>query len=242
MLRHPGPRRTFSHNLRLAALLCLTAGFVNVAGFRAFMVLTTNVTGHVAVFAEHLAEGDFSSARIGALWMILFFLGAFTCSLWIHRSVKWSRFSYVLPIGVEVIILAAVGFIGSHVHDVLSHVVWFAGALLFAMGLQNAMVSVVSGAVVRTSHLTGMFTDLGIELSLLMRTAKNARQQLRQKILLRLVIIGFFLLGGIAGGFLFTYLSYSTFYIPASILIIASLYDVFRVRLMQTARKFRRPH
>ena len=38
----------------------------------------------------------------------------------------------------------------------------FAGSLLFAMGLQNALVSMVSGSVVRTTHLTGVVTDLGI--------------------------------------------------------------------------------
>lgn len=239
MLRHPGHRRTFRHNIRLAALLCLTAGFVNVAGFRAFIVLTTNITGHVAVFAEHLAEGDFSSAKIVGLWMLLFFLGAYTCSLWIHRTGKWTRFSYTLPIVAEVSILCVVGYAGSHIQDVRSQVAWFAGALLFAMGLQNAMVSVVSGAVVRTSHLTGMFTDLGIELSAITLAKKDAREPLRQKIFLRLVIICFFFIGGVSGGIIFTYLSYSTFYIPAGILVIASVYDVFRVKVLRRVRNLR---
>jgi uncharacterized membrane protein YoaK (UPF0700 family) len=107
------------------------------------------------------------------------------------------------------------------------------------MGLQNAMVSVVSGAVVRTSHLTGMFTDLGIELSALTLAEKTAKKQLRQKIILRLVIICFFFIGGVSGGFIFTYLSYATFYIPAGVLIIALFYDVFRVKLLRSVRKIR---
>jgi uncharacterized membrane protein YoaK (UPF0700 family) len=239
MLRHPGHRRTFGHNIRLAALLCLTAGFVNVTGFRAFMVLTTNVTGHVALFAEHLVEGDYSAARIAGLWMLLFFLGAFSCSFWIHRTGKWTRFSYTLPIAVEVSILCAIAYIGTIVRDVQSHVTWFAGGLLFAMGLQNAMVSVVSGAVVRTSHLTGMFTDLGIELSAIMLAKKDARKPLRQKILLRVIIIGFFFIGGVSGGFIFGYLRFNTFYIPAAILVIALFYDVFRVKLLRKLRNRR---
>ena len=240
MLRHPGHRRTFSHNLRLAALLCLTAGFVNVTGFRAFMVLTTNVTGHVAVFAEQLAEGNFSSARTVGLWMLLFFLGAFSCSFWIHRSGKWSRFSYTLPIIIEMLILSGVGFIGSGTTNVEQHVPFFAGSLLFAMGLQNAMVSMVSGAVVRTSHLTGMFTDLGIELSAITIAEREAKNQLRQKIILRLVIIGFFFLGGVLGGYLFTYPHFATFYIPCGVLIAALVYDVFRVKVLRGVRKFRK--
>lgn len=236
MLRHPGNRRTFRHNIRLAALLCLTAGFVNVAGFRAFMVLTTNVTGHVALFAEQLATGNFSAARTVGMWMLLFFLGAFLCSMWIHRAGRWKRFSYSLPIIVEVLILSAIGFIGLRYSDVHAHTDLFAGSLLFAMGVQNAMVSVISGAVVRTTHLTGMFTDLGIDLSAITVADRDAKPALKQKIILRLVIIGFFFLGGIAGGYLFSFLHYATFYIPAGILMLALLYDVFRVRFL---RRFR---
>ena len=85
MLRHRGQRRTYQHNLRLAALLCLTAGFVNGAGFLAFAVLTTNVTGHVALFAERISRGDFLAAQTVGLWMLLFLLGAFVCSLLVGK-------------------------------------------------------------------------------------------------------------------------------------------------------------
>jgi uncharacterized membrane protein YoaK (UPF0700 family) len=55
MLRHLGNKRTYKHNVKLASLLGLTAGFVNAAGFLGFSVLTTNVTGHAALFAEQIA-------------------------------------------------------------------------------------------------------------------------------------------------------------------------------------------
>jgi uncharacterized membrane protein YoaK (UPF0700 family) len=38
-----------------------------------------------------------------------------------------------------------------------------AALLCAAMGMQNSMVTRLSGAVVRTTHLTGVVTDLGIE-------------------------------------------------------------------------------
>ena len=77
MFRHLGSKRTYLHNLRLATLLCFTAGIVNGAGFLAFMVLTTNVTGHAALLAVRLAKGDFHAAGIVALWLIIFFVGSF---------------------------------------------------------------------------------------------------------------------------------------------------------------------
>lgn len=81
MLRHLGTKRTYGHNVKLATLLCLTAGFVNAAGFLGFSVLTTNVTGHAALFAERIAMQDWQTARVVALWMFLFLTGAFISSL-----------------------------------------------------------------------------------------------------------------------------------------------------------------
>ena len=228
MFRHTGVHRTHQHNVRLAALLCLTAGFVNVAGYLAFTVLTTNVTGHVAIFAEKLALGDVATAQIVALWMLLFWLGAFVSSL-IVNSVEGHR-AYVIPIVTEVAILIVVAIEGQRLHPTASIAALFAGSLLFAMGMQNALVSMISGSVVRTTHLTGMFTDLGIELALLIKSPNENNSELYKKIYLRWVIILFFFLGGISGGFLFKYLRYYTFLIPALILLFALGYDLFFYR------------
>ena len=65
--------------------------------------------------------------------------------------------------------------------------------LLFAMGLQNSLVTRISDAVVRTTHLTGLFTDLGIELSqLFFHRYKDQKDKLFSSIKLRLTIINFF--------------------------------------------------
>src|SRR5690606_40963118 len=58
MFRHTGQKRNYKHNLRLATLLCLTAGLVNVGGLLAFNVFTTNVTGHAALLADALSLGQ----------------------------------------------------------------------------------------------------------------------------------------------------------------------------------------
>ena len=68
-------------------------------------------------------------------------------------------------------------------------------SLLFAMGLQNSLVTTISNATVRTTHLTGLFTDLGIELSqLFFYKQKEQKSKLYSSIKLRLTIITFFLL------------------------------------------------
>src|SRR6202789_4654340 len=112
MLRHVGTKRTYAHNVKLASLLCVTAGFVNAAGFLGFSVLTTNVTGHAALFAERLAMEDWKTARVVALWMFLFLAGAFVSSLIVSFVGRNQRFSYVIPLLIEMAILFCVAIFG----------------------------------------------------------------------------------------------------------------------------------
>ncbi|MEO3407544.1 YoaK family protein [Mucilaginibacter sp. CAU 1740] len=236
MLRHTGERRSFAHNLRLAVLLCLNAGFINAAGFMSFAVLTTNVTGHAALLAVNLSTGQWRAARMVALWLLLFLAGAFTSSLYIAKVGRDKSLAYTAPIMVVVLIVLTVAVFGHDYQHTLPQTEYFAGSLLFAMGMQNALVSIVSGAEVRTTHLTGMFTDLGIDLAGALLSRRNLNPAHRRRMLLRLVIIIFFLLGGLGGGFAFVNLRFSAFFIPAALLLIVLFYDYFRVRVKRALR------
>lgn len=218
-------------------MLSLTVGFVNAAGFLGFAVLTTNVTGHAALFAERIAMNDWGTARVVALWMLLFLAGAFASSLIINIIGRNQRFSYVIPILIEISILLLVALFGfKYNHSLVAKEV-FAGSLLFAMGLQNALVSLVSGSVVRTTHLTGTFTDLGIELAQVFKKKKEEQHLIKSRIKLRLVIISCFMAGALAGGYLFKAYSYPAFFIPAGILIGVLLYDIFRIPVKRYYRQ-----
>jgi len=239
MLRHLDTKRTHRHNVQLASLLCITAGFVNAAGFLGFSVLTTNVTGHAALFAEQIALQNWKTARIVALWMLLFLAGAFVSSLivsWIGRN---QRFSYVIPLMIETVILLAVALFGYTYDHSLVDKELFAGGLLFAMGLQNALVSMVSGSVVRTTHLTGTFTDLGIELAQIIQKPGDDHKALKTRIKLRLVIIFFFMCGALSGAYLFHYFSFYAFYIPVLILGYTLMADVYRIRIKRLYRRLK---
>jgi uncharacterized membrane protein YoaK (UPF0700 family) len=241
MLRHLGPKRTYAHNVKLASLLCIAAGFVNAAGFLGFSVLTTNVTGHAALFAERIALEDWKTARVVALWMFLFLAGAFISSLivsWIGRN---QRFSYVVPILIEIMILLGVALEGYRYDHSLVAKEIFAGSLLFAMGLQNSLVSMVSGSVVRTTHLTGTFTDLGIELAQVIHKGSEDRTALKVKIKLRSAIIFFFMCGAIGGAYLFRFLSFHAFFVPVAILFFTLMSDIFRIRVKRYYRQLKNP-
>lgn len=112
MLRHTGERRSFAHNLRLAILLCLNAGFINAAGFIAFAVLTTNVTGHAALLAVNITTGSFRAARMVALWLLLFLAGAFFSSLSIGNVGRDKPFAYTAPIVLIILLVCFVAVFG----------------------------------------------------------------------------------------------------------------------------------
>lgn len=231
MLRHLGAKRTYRHNVKLASLLGITAGFVNAAGFLGFAVLTTNVTGHAALFAERIALQDWKTARVVALWMLLFLAGAFISGLLVLRIGRNQRFSYAIPILIEMAILTAVALFGYRYDHSLVAKQIFAGSLLFAMGLQNSLVSMVSGSVVRTTHLTGTFTDLGIEFAQITQKGQADNVALNSKIKLRLAIIFFFMCGALGGAYLFQFINFHSFLLPAVILLFTLLYDVFRIHV-----------
>jgi len=231
MLRHQGTKRTYIHNVKLASLLGFTAGFVNAAGFLGFAVLTTNVTGHAALFAERIAFQDWATARVVALWMLLFLGGTFISGLLVSRIGRNQQYSYVIPVGMEMTILMAVALLGHRYNGSLLGKELFAGSLLFAMGIQNALVSLVSGSVVRTTHLTGTFTDLGIELAQVLQKTRQDRPLLRSRIKLRLAIIFFFMCGALGGAYLFRSLGFLSFLAPFAVLLYTLVYDVLRVKL-----------
>jgi uncharacterized membrane protein YoaK (UPF0700 family) len=91
--------------------------------------------------------------------------------------------------------------------------------------------------VVRTTHLTGTFTDLGIDLSEAVHHRKNLNPVLKRRIILRLAIIISFLSGGIIGGIAFSKFRFPAFYIPTCFLLIALFYDYFRIKIKRAINR-----
>ncbi|MEC5166497.1 uncharacterized membrane protein YoaK (UPF0700 family) [Flavobacterium sp. PL11] len=239
MFRHQGKNRTFIHNLRLATLLSFVAGIVNITGVLSIQTLTTNVTGHFAFFAEEIMKRDYKAAITFFILTLFFLLGAFISSLLAELSSKNNPdLSHVIPISLEMLILMSVGFFGSKTDLTSFEGKWIAFSMLFAMGMQNAMVTKISQSIVRTTHLTGLFTDLGIELSQLFFYKKPVEnKKLQKSIYLRISIITFFFLGCFLGGFAFHKLQIKTLFIAVAFLLLALLYDYIRLQFHVIKRR-----
>lgn len=236
MFSHIGKTRTPRHNLGIASLLSFVAGLVNVVGFFSVQRLTTNVTGHFAFFVDEVFKLNFTSAFHLALFVFYFFLGAFFANFMVET---YSRIreneTYVFPIITEALILTVIAFTGNYLIKVNPDVIAY--SLLFAMGMQNSLVTSISKSVVRTTHLTGLFTDMGIEFSqLFFYKDQFHKRRLLKSIKLRLTIITMFFVGGVSGGVLFEHFGIKTLILGSIILLGGLLYDFLKIKYLLLRR------
>lgn len=238
MFRHGKPR-AFIHNLRLASMLSFVAGTVNISGVLSISTLTTNVTGHFAFFAEDFVLGRYGMAVTYLVYILCFLLGAFLCSFLMEVVIKANgKNPHTIPMLVETGILALLAIADSY-HAISDQ--WMANGLLMSMGLQNALVTKISQATVRTTHLTGLFTDLGIEISqLFFYRASADSKKLQRSIYLRLAIIAGFFLGGVLGGFIYREMHLKVLVFSSAWLLLALLYDNIRLGFHYYRRKLQR--
>ncbi|MFB9052396.1 YoaK family protein [Formosa undariae] len=242
MFRHQGKSRTTKHNLRIATILSFVAGIVNVSGFLAFKQLTTNVTGHFALFIYDVANLEFWIGTIYFLYIFSFLFGSFLSSFLIEKFKESRQLNvFVLPTLIECLVLTSIGVLSNFIE--LKYPDLIVCLLLFSMGVQNSFVTKISNAVVRTTHLTGLFTDLGIDISqLFFPKSHHNREKLKSQIKLRIYIILFFFAGGFIGGFLYSQLHFAlNTLIFATLILLASLFfDDFRYKIIKTRRKYTR--
>lgn len=200
--------------------LAFVAGMVNVVGLLGFEhQAVTHLTGTTSMLAAALAALDRASALHFAAIIGSFLAGTVFSGFLIQDSTLQLGRRYGVALLMEAMLLAAA------VPLLQRDSPFGVYAASCACGLQNAMVSTYSGAVVRTTHLSGMFTDLGIFLGHALRGLPVDTRRLR---LCFLVITGF-LIGGIAGAVAFRHWSYSALFIPAGLTATTALtYGCYR--------------
>ncbi len=206
--------------------LAVVAGMINVVGFLGFEhQAITHLTGSTSMLGAAIAAGDGAMiVHFGAL------IGAFVfgCAL-SGIIVQDSSLQLGRRYGVALALVSALLFVA--VALLSRQLVFGMYAAACAAGLQNAMVSAYSGAVVRTTHLSGMYTDLGISLGHALRGLPVDKRRLR----LSITVISGFLVGGIGGGLAFGVLSYSALMLPAILTAgVAVTYVVYRSRVATT--------
>lgn len=204
MLIQRGDDRSHRLDRRLAFILAAVAGSLNAAAFHAVGFFSANMTGNVSTLSSLLAMGEWLHG-LGYLVIVLAFilgaaLSAMTVDLGLRRGIVTIYVRIVLGEAVLLVLLALVRLGMEREQGVPLLIV----GLSFLMGLQNAIVTHISQARVRTTHVSGMATDLGIGLGHLLAMARGVdvgvdREAVLAKLRLHAGTIACFLAGGILG-------------------------------------------
>ncbi|TCW87304.1 DUF1275 domain-containing protein [Burkholderia sp. SRS-46] len=243
-----GKNRSAAGNRRLGFSLAFVAGAANAGGFLAVHQYTSHMSGIVSSIADFAALGDLVLVLAG-IASLLAFVGGAACSAVL---VNWGRrhqlqSQYASPLLVEAALLLCFGLLGSQLAE---HRTLFAPLtvilLCFIMGLQNAMITKLSNAEIRTTHVTGMVTDIGIELGKLFYVNRfNGDASLppvianRERLRVLGTMLAMFFVGGLLGALGFKHVGYSSTIPLACLLAVLAIVPLVDDLRDQLARRWR---
>lgn len=212
-------------------LMAGNAGFINAGAFIGVGTFATHVTGFATLFGVHAAQGELWPALTALFVPLFFLLGAFLAGWWVDlrlSSQRTPRYDWVMGLAALLLGVAALlGFLQDQVafgqdQHFYQHAMLLS-LLCFASGLQNAALTTSSGQSIRTSHLSGITTDLGRGLAQWLslpdgelRRAEALRARLRAGTILS------FILGSVVGVWAFHLLGRPAFAIPAFVCFYAA--------------------
>lgn len=226
MVVHAKTELTTQRHLPSWALLAFSAGAVNAGALLACQRFVAHVTGtvtRIGVGARDVIALDY------LLVLVAFICGAAAAILLAKKRGNADAPAYWLPLtvvaGLLVLVsgLGAVGAFGVFGGTVESaHDFALLAVLSFAMGMQNAAVAVSTGMAVRTTHMTGPATDIGVALASLVDGDAEERAAARESLVLRITKLAAFVFGGLFMALLCPRLGFLAFSIPAVTVVIAT--------------------
>lgn len=225
MVVHRHEELTTLRHLPSWALLAFSAGAVNAAALLACQRFVAHVTGtvtRIGVSARDVLALDY-------LLVLAAFVAGAAAAILLARRTGGARPAYWVPLVLVSVLLTVVGVSG--------HAGWFGAfggsvetahdfALLailsFAMGMQNAAVATATGMAVRTTHMTGPATDIGVALAVLASGDADERASARRSLLLRGTKLFAFVLGGVVAAALAPRVAFLVFLVPAVTALVAT--------------------
>jgi uncharacterized membrane protein YoaK (UPF0700 family) len=239
--------RNKQNNWALGGILAFVAGAVNAGGFLAGQRYTSHMTGIISGIADDLVISEIGIVLAGIAFLISFVSGAAVTAIlinWARRKHLHSEFA--LSLCLEAVLLLLFGVLGYSLNILVEvFVPTTILVLCFVMGLQNAIMTKISKAEIRTTHMTGVVTDIGIEIGRLLywnRDHSSMPQKRvvadREKLKIHLIIFSLFLIGGIVGAISFKSFGYITTVPLAGFLILISLPPIAKdlMDLLRTKR------
>lgn len=202
--------------------MAFQAGVLNVGGFLAGQKIVSHVTGFATFSGYYLSQGENISAMQIFLLPVIFLFGAMVSGYFVDIRLKLKKKPrYYITFGLMFLLTSFIfvnGLLGNwgRFGNVSYQSYQLVMVLCFICGIQNGTISIVSNSVIRTTHLTGITTDLGLGLVRLFKKKELAglvTDETRAN-LMRIGIIVSFILGSVVGGILFSRYEYFGFLLP----------------------------
>lgn len=243
-----GRERSAAANRHLGFALAFIAGAINAGGFLAVQQYTSHMTGIVSAMADNIALGGHDLVWGGLGAVLSFVLGAACTTVMINYSRRRHLHSeFALPLLLEAALLLCFGFLGATLAKISGLFVPLTVMLLcFIMGLQNALITKLSKADIRTTHVTGIITDIGIELGKLFYWNRSCSADTgrvvadRQRLWVLSLLLMYFFTGGVTGALGFNYLGYIST-VPLAVLLVflagVPVFDDVRLLVRRVLRK-----
>ena len=235
MLIRQGDSRDSGADRRLAFTLAAVAGGLNAAAFDAVGFFSANMTGNVSSLSRLLALGQWRQGFGYLLIVATFVFGAMVSTLAIGAGLRRGAVTiYAQVVIAEAVLLAILG-ITENCFDRTSAIPSLIIGLSFLMGMQNAIVTHISDARVRTTHVSGMATDIGIGIARMIDIARGKdngaqREAITTKLRLHVGTVAWFLAGGIPGVLLYLFIGDLAFAAGSIPLLLIALPTVARHR------------
>lgn len=195
----------------LASILAFVAGAANLGGLFAIGHFATHMTGYLSWIADGVVLREGQLVWLSLMALLLFFLGGIVSTLLLKiLGLTRPHLRISAPVALQGVLLTTFATVGI-LEDPVRVPVGLA-ILCFTMGFQNAMISRISNFTIRTTHMTGLVTDLSVETgrwigARLLRQPAVAGSSSRRLVLITL--IGLFFLGGLAGSFSYRLLGFA---------------------------------
>jgi uncharacterized membrane protein YoaK (UPF0700 family) len=208
-------------NWQLGLLLAFVAGAMNAIGFASFGKYISHMSGLATSIGTYLAAHSGAAAAVSAGLLLAFLAGAITTCVVINIGRTRELGSvYAMPLFIEGALL--LGFIVMGAKAEIPSAIAMLALLCYAMGLQNAIITKISNAEIRTTHVTGLVTDMGIELGrwIYRHGSGDARITLYpDRLAMHSSLFFSFVVGGIAGAIGFSYAAFMAV-VPLSVLLL----------------------
>ncbi len=217
--------------------MAFQAGAINTGGYLACHRFVSHVTGFGTLIGTEGAQGNWRNS-LGMLSVPAFFMGgAMVSAFFVDNRIQSNlrpRYSLVLFIIFLLLLLVTIfgvqGFFGEFGSPMNSRDYILLASLCLACGLQNSTVTSAFGSIVRTTHLTGVTTDLAIGVVRVIsgtHILQSRSNEIRAN-WIRAGLISNFIIGSLLSAYIFFHAGYWGFLIPASLAMILFLWSRIR--------------